>query len=87
MKDQSTRTRIARLATSRCPVHGTGMAQIGRFADDGFTLVGCGRKDCGIVGRADSPDGPVHLLPQWQPLLMGDWEALQRECADARVRP
>lgn len=81
MRDQTTKTRIARIATGRCPVHGLGMSQIGSFADDGFTLIGCSRKGCGIIGRAASPDAPVHLLPQWQHLLMGDWEGLQRELA------
>jgi hypothetical protein len=52
---QSDADRARRLEKGRCPVHGTGMGQIGNTDEvngRGPSIVQCGRKACGILGTS-----------------------------------
>lgn len=67
MAKQSIQDRLTRLADGRCPVHGTGMVQVGL---NGVLFVArCPRRDCGVTGTATVPHGPVTLSPDHQKLV------------------
>jgi len=64
---QSKADRERRLSECRCPVHGTGMAQVGLQGE--LFLVTCPRRACGIRGTSIDCAGPVTLLPEFEHLL------------------
>ena len=70
---QSAFDRAKRLSNRCCPVHGLGMSQASTALadDDGreYVLVDCPRRDCSILVKAYSPDGPFELLPEWAHLI------------------
>lgn len=65
MQRRSDRER--RLSECRCPIHGTGMVQVGLQGTQ--FLVACPRRDCDIQGASTNAAGPVSLLPEHQHLL------------------
>lgn len=64
---QTLADRERRLNDSRCPIHGTGMVQVGLRG--ALFLAACPRKDCGVQGTSEVAPGPVTLLPEFQHLL------------------
>jgi len=65
MAEQRQADRLKRLNDGRCPVHGLWMSQVDSWYEDelgGFTLVGCPRKDCDVIAKARSVDGPWSLV-------------------------
>jgi hypothetical protein len=65
MVKQKAQNRIERLKLGCCPVHGIYMSQIDSWYTDekgkDYTIVGCPRRNCKIIAKAYSFDGPWSL--------------------------
>ena len=74
-RKQTLADRLQRLAAGRCPIHGTGMTQVGNAGALG--VVECPRRDCTIRGTTTEAFGSVTLLRE-SSLVLGSrtWDEL-----------